>query len=68
MEQEMDLMNLRMFSGLSVRTIVKLTRNSDVLDYVMDHAFCPQEHIIDKFLPQSIVEIPNEPNICVLDP
>ncbi|KAI8568396.1 hypothetical protein RHMOL_Rhmol02G0195700 [Rhododendron molle] len=27
-----------------------------------------QEHIIDEFLPRPTVEIPDEPNICVLDP
>ncbi|KAI8572213.1 hypothetical protein RHMOL_Rhmol01G0180700 [Rhododendron molle] len=66
--EEMDLMNPRMFSGLTVRTIVNLTRNSDTLDRAMDYLFLPQEYIIEEFFPQPVVEIPDEPSICVLDP
>ncbi|KAI8572224.1 hypothetical protein RHMOL_Rhmol01G0181600 [Rhododendron molle] len=66
--EEIDLMNPRMFSGLNARTIVNLTRNSDALDHALDYLFLPQEYIIEEFFPKPVVKIPDEPNICVLDP
>ncbi|KAI8535448.1 hypothetical protein RHMOL_Rhmol10G0175100 [Rhododendron molle] len=66
--EEMDLMNPRMLSGLNVRTIVNLTRDTDVLERAMDYLFLPQEYIIEEFFPQPVIEILDEPNICVLDP
>ncbi|KAI8542780.1 hypothetical protein RHMOL_Rhmol08G0166500 [Rhododendron molle] len=57
-----------MLSGLNARTIVNLTRDSDALERATDYYFCPQEYIIEEFFSKPVVQIPDEPNICVLDP